>query len=259
MTTITIIRSSIFVGFLLFFGLLQLVIPSRKPDKGRWQYMASNLLLVFVNNVVIMLIPLIPYGIAITSEEKGYGLFNMVTLPLVIEIIIAIIILDIVIYFQHRLFHHFNWLWRIHKVHHCDPLLDTTTGLRFHPFEIVISNFIKVLAIFVLGVAPISVIIFEIVLNTLAMFNHSNLRLPQKLETILNKILITPAIHTIHHSRIKKETQSNFGFSVPWWDMIFGTFILEGEKPQEMIHIGLYKQPEEKWTKLPGMLVFPFI
>ncbi|MDA3845186.1 MAG: sterol desaturase family protein [Vallitaleaceae bacterium] len=215
MDNISIIRGILFVGFLVLFGIIQWMRPSRKPEKGRWKFMLSNLVLVLINNIAIMFMPLIPYGMATIGADNNLGLFNIIALPSVIEIISAIILLDVIIYFQHRLFHKVNWLWRLHRMHHTDSLLDTTTGLRFHPLEILISNFIKVFSILVLGVSPMAVILFEIILNTLAMFNHSNIKIPDSLEKIMSKVLITPALHTIHHSIIKKETQSNFGFSVP--------------------------------------------
>ena len=144
-------------------------------------------------------------------------------------------------------------------MHHVDPMLDTTSGLRFHPIKIILSNFIKIITILVLGIAPATVLIFEVVLNALSMFNHSNLNIPEPLERVLNKVLITPALHTIHHSIIIKETQSNYGFSVPWWDKIFGTFYAKGKYPQAKIHIGMIPMPEEKYSLFPGMLVQPFL
>lgn len=144
-------------------------------------------------------------------------------------------------------------------MHHIDPMLDTTSGLRFHPIEIILSNFIKISSILVLGISPVDVIIFEVVLNGLSMFNHSNLHIPKPLEVILNKVLITPALHTIHHSKIMEETMSNYGFSVPWWDKVFGTFCAMGKFPQEKIHIGTLPMPKEKYSLFPGMLVQPFI
>lgn len=130
----------------------------------------------------------------------------------------------------------------------------------FTPYAIgTLSNFIKIITILVLGIAPATVLIFEVVLNALSMFNHSNLNIPEPLERVLNKVLITPALHTIHHSKIIKETQSNYGFSVPWWDKIFGTFCAKGKYPQAKIHIGIIPMPEEKYSLFPGMLVQPFL
>jgi sterol desaturase/sphingolipid hydroxylase (fatty acid hydroxylase superfamily) len=144
-------------------------------------------------------------------------------------------------------------------MHHIDPMLDVTSGLRFHPIEIIISNFIKVGAIFMIGINPAAVIIFEVSLNGLSMFNHSNIKINNKLEKVLNKVLITPALHTIHHSKILEETNSNFGFSVPWWDKLFHTFNSTGMYLQNEIRIGTVPMPDIKYQLFPGMLIQPFL
>lgn len=266
----TLIRGGFFIGGFIVFSGLQWLIPSRRFEKDRWKFMASNLGLVLINNLMIGLLPLIPYQTAVMAKENGLGLFNLLermtwasdlglVVPIAIGVIIGqIVILDIVIYFQHRIFHHFNFLWRFHAMHHIDPMLDTSSGLRFHPIEIIISNVIKVSVILIVGINPLSVVIFEVALNFLAMFNHSNIRLPQWLEGPLSMILITPALHTIHHSKIRAETNSNYGFSVPWWDKIFDTFIKNGKKTQELIDIGTVPMPAKSLMLFPGMLVFPF-
>ncbi len=265
----TIVRSVFFVGGFLLFGLLQFVIPSRTFEKERWQYMASNIVLVLCNNIMLILLPLIPYQTAIIAQEKGIGIFHWMetfawgyqlekTGIAISILVIQILILDLVIYFQHRLFHHVPFLWRFHAMHHIDPMLDTTSGLRFHPIEIIISNFIKVAVILMVGINPLSVLIFEVALNFLAMFNHSNLSIPEKLEQKISKIVITPALHTIHHAKNWEMTNSNFGFSVPWWDKFFGTFLSNGIEPQENIEIGIVPMPKKKWIVFPGMLLYPF-
>lgn len=265
----TIIRGGFFLGGFILFSLLQWVIPSRKFEKNRWHFMASNLGVVGVNNLIIALLPLIPYQTAVIANENGIGLFNLPNklgllgsldggVLFIFFIAIEIAILDIVIYFQHRMFHHFDFFWRFHAMHHIDPMLDTTSGLRFHPIEIVISNFIKVGFILIMGINPLAVVIFEIVLNFLAMFNHSNLYLPKWLEGPISIILITPALHTIHHSKKRIETNSNYGFSVPWWDKLFGTFTAEATKKQEDIDIGTVPMPKQSLILFPGMLIYPF-
>ena len=213
---------------------------------------------IFFTLMILMLMPLIPYESSIYADERSMGLMNQLDFG-VLEIVAGFFLLDLVIYFQHRIFHKVPVLWKLHSMHHIDPMLDTTSGLRFHPIEIILSNFIKIITIIALGIAPLAVIIFEIVLNGLAMFNHSNLNIPNPFEKILNKVLITPALHTIHHSKIIEETMSNYGFSVPWWDKIFGTFCPRGKYPQERIDIGTIHMPKEKYTLFPGMLVQPFI
>jgi len=259
MNSIFIIRSSTFVGMLLVLSLLQFKIPSRPFTPKRFHFTISNLALVLFNNVFLALIPLVPYQAALISQSSTYGLFNQLSLPLWGNLIAGLLLLDLLIYFQHRLFHRIPFLWRLHSMHHIDPMLDTSSGLRFHPLEILISNFIKVGAVLLLGIAPLTVAVFEILLNALAMFNHSNIAIPDKLEHRINKILITPALHTIHHSKRLKETNSNYGFSVPWWDKLFHTFIAEGKHSQENIHIGTLPMPDQKYQLFPGMLIQPFL
>ena len=251
-------RSLIFVSLLLIFLILQLVIPSRKPYKGRSLHMASNLSLVAINNSVLFFIPLIPLSISKYVMDQQIGLFNIVSLPFWLIIIIQILLLDMIIYFQHRIFHKVNWLWALHSVHHIDPMLDVTSGLRFHPIEIVISNFIKVIFVFVLGINPLSVLIFEVSLNGFAMFNHSNLKLPVGIENIVSKVFITPAIHTIHHSKIQKETNSNYGSSIIIWDILFKSLIKHGRYSMENINIGVVGMPEIMKTGFPYYLSYPF-
>ena len=263
MQTIIDIRPLIFVIVLAICLLFQWKIPARTPDKNRWKFMASNMGIVIFNNLLIAILPLIPYQTAIIAQNNRYGLINLIetnnSLITLLFTIVGIIILDLVIYFQHRLFHINFWLWKLHSMHHIDPMLDTTSGLRFHPLEILISNFIKVTTVIIFGIAPLSVIIFEIALNALAMFNHSNLDLNPKLERVLNKVLITPALHTIHHSKIFAETNSNYGFSVVWWDKLFHTFKSHGKYDQKHIHIGTKPMPSTKYQLFPGMLIQPFL
>jgi len=263
------VRPLIFILVLSSCLLLQWKIPSRKVTKDRWKFTFSNLAIVLFNNIVISLLPLIPYQTAVFASDNNYGLINFLLnnypnlkeIPLVITLftIISIIILDITIYFQHRLFHKNKFLWKLHSMHHIDPMLDVTSGLRFHPLEILISNFIKVFIVLIFGIPPIAVLIFEIALNSLAMFNHSNININPKIEIVLNKILITPALHTIHHSKIFTETNSNYGFSVPWWDKLFHTFKANGKYQQKDIHIGTLPMPDEKYQLFPKMLIQPFI
>lgn len=263
MYRVTMIRSVSFVGMLVLSLVAQKLWPSRAMDHRRWQFMASNVGIVLFNNLVIGLLPIIPYQMAVVVKEQSWGLLNAINddspVILVIKVLMGIVLLDLVIYFQHRFFHTVDFLWRLHSMHHVDPMLDVTSGLRFHPLEIVISNFIKVGAIVLIGIMPLAVVIFEIGLNLFAMFNHSNIAIPPKAETIISKLLITPALHTIHHSKIWKETNANFGFSVPWWDQLFGTFIAKGKYDQRDIRIGTVPMPPRKWQLFPGMLLQPFM
>lgn len=253
------LRLGIFWGLMLLFGGLQWIIPSRPIYKGRVKVMISNLLLVGVNNLMILIIPVIPLGAAAVATERGFGLLQWVALPKGVSLVIGFLLLDVVIYWQHRLFHHQDLLWRLHRMHHYDPMLDVTSGLRFHPLEIFISNFIKVIAILLFGVNALTVLIFEISLNGLAMFNHADIRLSEGVERWVSYLLITPAKHTIHHSIKRNEVNSNYGFSVPWWDMLFGSYIKNGTLPQAEIHIGILDTPDAKYITFPGMLIEPFL
>ena len=265
MDRVTLIRGSIFVSCLAVFSIMQWRIPNRPFQKGRWQYVVSNLGLVSLNNFLIGFLPIIPYQMAVLAKENGWGALNLIekasatSLLEFVLIFIGILVLDLVIYFQHRLFHGVNFLWKLHSMHHIDPMLDASSGLRFHPFEIIISNFIKVVAIVIVGVGPVAVIVFEIGLNSLAIFNHSNIKLSSQIENVTRQVLITPALHLIHHSEIMAESNSNFGFSVPWWDRVFGTYLGVGKCPQDQINIGIMPMPEKKYQLFPGMLIQPFI
>lgn len=256
--TITQIRATSFMLVLLICSGLQFMMPSRPFTRDRWKFTLSNLLVVAFNNILLSFVPLIPYSAALMVHEK-FGLFNLIRLPFLVELMVCLLLLDLIIYFQHRLFHHVNILWRFHAMHHIDPMLDASSGLRFHPFEILISNLIKIFAIIIFGIAPLSVLVFEIVLNLLAMFNHSNIGLPESLEKKLSKVLITPSLHTIHHSIDPYESRSNYGFSVPWWDMVFKSFKESASLSQNQIHIGIKNMPDKTFQLFPKMLIYPFI
>lgn len=226
--------------------------------KGRWKYMLSNLITVMINNSVLMLIVMIPLKASEIAYNNRFGLFYSIDMDYGWAILFSIVILDVAIYFQHRVFHRVDLLWRLHRVHHVDPMLDTTTGFRFHPIEIIISNFIKVGIIFLIGAPVFSVLLFEIILNTTSMFNHSNIKIHRGLEKILRIVLITPDLHLIHHSVKPYEMNSNFGFSVPWWDWLFNTYTAEPEVDYQYMKLGVSKMPSESTILFPGLLIYPF-
>jgi len=261
MDNVAIIRSIVFISVLLICIILQWASPSRPFYKGRWKSDASNGGIVLFNNVIIGFLPLIPYQMALIAADNDWGILNLNYFNKLepVTFVLGILIMDMIIYFQHRMFHKVSFLWKLHSMHHIEPMLDVTSGLRFHPIEIVISNFIKVGTIILMGIDPVAVIVFEIALNGLAMFNHSNVKINDNIEKGLNKILITPALHTIHHSKIYKETNSNYGFSVPWWDKMFKTFKANGKYEQKDIRIGTVPMPVEKYQYFPMMLIQPFI
>jgi sterol desaturase/sphingolipid hydroxylase (fatty acid hydroxylase superfamily) len=253
-------RLGFFFSVLIIMMLFEWQYPARRsPIKNSTRWFA-NFGLIFISSIIARLtIPIGLTAIALYNEQHGIGLFNWVTLPSVVTIITSLLFLDILIYWQHRLFHKVPILWRLHRVHHADAHVDASTGLRFHPIEIVLSILIKLSAVIVLGVPAIAIIIFEITLNALALFNHANIRLPNVIEKPLRLILMTQILHRIHHSQVVSETNSNYGFSVIWWDKLFGSYKSEAKKSDQSLDIGLIEYPLVKQNaKLWGVLIMPF-
>ena len=197
-------------------------------------------------------------GFALFAEERGWGLFNRVALPPWLEFLLALFLLDLAIYLQHRLFHYVPVLWRLHQMHHTDLDVDVTTGARFHPVEILLSLCIKFLVVNPLGAPPLAVLLFEIALNGTAMFNHSNVRVPPVIERVLRLLVVTPDMHRVHHSVVRRETDSNFGFNFPWWDRLFGTYRPQPEAGHQAMTLGIehFRGPDE--LRLDRMLTQPF-
>lgn len=253
-------RLGCFFSILIIMMLLEWQHPARKsPIKNSTRWFA-NFGLVFTSSVIARLV--VPIGltaVALYNQEHGIGLFNQLAIPSIVVIALSILLLDILIYWQHRLFHQVPILWRLHRVHHADAHVDTSTGLRFHPVEIVLSILIKFVAVSALGAPAIAVLIFEIALNGLALFNHANIRLPNAIEKPLRLILMTQILHRIHHSQVVHETNSNYGFSVTWWDRLFGSYKNEAEKCDNDINIGLTEYPKvTQNAKLWNLLTMPF-
>ena len=253
-------RLGFFVGILVIMMLLEYRHPARQsPIRSRQRWFA-NFGLVFVSSLIARLaVPVGLTAVAIYNQQHGIGLFNLLDLPNLVVIILSLILLDVIIYWQHRLFHQVPILWRLHRVHHADAHIDTSTGLRFHPIEIILSIAVKLAVVSALGVPAIAVLIFEITLNGLAMFNHANIRLPPALEKALRLVLMTQILHRIHHSKRVSETNSNYGFSVIWWDWIFGSYKSEATKSDQDLDIGLKEYPEAKQNaSLRSLLLMPF-
>lgn len=253
-------RLGCFFSILIIMMLLEWQKPARhSPIKARTRWFA-NFGLIFVSSVVARLtVPIGLTALAISNQQQGFGLFNNINAPTIVIVVLSLILLDILIYWQHRLFHKVPMLWRLHRVHHADIHVDTSTGLRFHPIEIVLSIVIKIAAVGLLGIPAIAVLIFEIALNGLALFNHANIRLPQSIEKPLRLILMTQVLHRIHHSQKVSETNSNYGFSVIWWDKLFGSYKNEATKTDEELDIGLKEYPKAKQNaSLFGLLMMPF-
>lgn len=204
-----------------------------------------------------LLLPVAAVGAAAFAEQRDWGLFNQFTLPLAIPVVLTLLALDLLIYWQHRLLHALPWLWRLHRVHHSDLSIDVTTALRFHPLEILLSMLLKMAAVALLGAPPVAVLAFEILLNATAMFNHANLRLPAYSDRFLRQFIVTPDMHRVHHSWHQDETNSNFGFNLPWWDHLFGSYRAQPRDGHRAMSIGLKAFRDDKDQGLIALLAQP--
>ena len=218
------IRISVFASMLVLMALLEFLSPRRSRTQTRLKRWSTNIGLIFLSSMTLRLaLPIVAMGMAALAMEQTWGLFNWLNWPLWLEVLLAMILMDLLIYWQHVASHHFPMLWRLHKIHHADRDIDTTTGIRFHPVEIVLSMLYKMLCVVLLGPSVIAVLLFEVWLNMAALFNHANVRLPLSLDKKLRLILVTPDMHRVHHSVRVPETNSNYGFSLSCWDRWFGT------------------------------------
>lgn len=252
------LRLGIFIGVLLIMMLWEWWRPLR-TDQKRLRRWPSNLLLVFVNTIVVrLLLPGVTVATAITMQQHQFGLFNWLDFHLALEALLAIILFDAAIYWQHRIFHRIPALWKIHRMHHSDTELDFTTGARFHPVEIILSVLVKIVVITLLGASFWAVLIFEIILNVSAMFNHGNIRLPRKVDKILRKLVVTPDMHRVHHSIFPAEHHQNFGFNLSIWDQLFNSYCAQPHEGHKMMRIGLsyFRAPKE--ARLDKMMTQPF-
>ena len=255
------VRLSFFFGIFALMAVWELLAPRRVLTVSKTVRWINNLGLVFLNSLVLrLLFPAAAVGVAVVAKQHGWGLMNIYGIPLAPAVVCSVILMDLVIYLQHVMVHAVPTLWRLHRVHHADLDYDVTTGARFHPLEIVLSMLIKFATIMVLGPPVVAVVIFEVILNATAMFNHSNIRLPAGLDSILRLIVVTPDMHRVHHSVEDDETNSNFGFNLPWWDRLFGTYRDQPRAGHEGMTIGIHKFRDVRQVQwLPGLLVLPFI
>jgi sterol desaturase/sphingolipid hydroxylase (fatty acid hydroxylase superfamily) len=252
------IRLSMFVGILMVMAIWELLAPRRVLTQGyrRWP---ANLGIVVLNGLLVRFLPSVSVvGTSLWAAENGWGLLNLVALPDMTTIAIAVILLDLTIYLQHVMVHAVPLFWRLHMVHHADRDIDVTTGLRFHPIEIILSVLIKVAAVVLIGAPYVAVVIFEVVLNGMAMFNHGNVKLPEKIDAVIRALFVTPDMHRVHHSVIKRETNSNYGFNLSIWDRIFGTYTAQPEEGHTGMTIGLNQFQAEPTHNLFWMLRLPF-
>jgi sterol desaturase/sphingolipid hydroxylase (fatty acid hydroxylase superfamily) len=253
------IRLAAFGGVFVVMAAWELIGPRRQQSVGRGWRWPNNLGVVVVNTLLIrVLFPTTAVGLALFAEARGFGLFNVIALPALVGVLASIVILDLAIYLQHVLFHAVPALWRLHRMHHADLEFDVTTGLRFHPIEILLSMVIKLVVVAGLGAPAVSVMICEVLLNATSMFNHSNVRIPLGLDHVLRWLVVTPDMHRVHHSILARETNSNFGFNLPWWDRLFGTYRAQPAAGHEAMTIGIEQFREPRELGLDRMLVLPF-
>ena len=255
------IRLGFFFGVFGVIALWERVAPRRLLTVSKAVRWANNLGLVFFNSFVLRLIfPAAAAGMAAFAQGQGWGLLNYYQVPPALAIPVALIAMDFIIWLQHVMVHAVPVLWRLHRVHHADLDYDVTTGARFHPLEIILSMLIKFATIVVLGPPVVAVVIFEVVLNAMAMFNHGNVRLPEGLDRVLRWFVVTPDMHRVHHSVEDDEANSNFGFNLSWWDRLFGTYRDQPRAGHEGMTLGIHKYRDPRWVSwLPGMLVLPFV
>ncbi|MGD1934704.1 MAG: sterol desaturase family protein [Candidatus Phaeomarinobacter sp.] len=253
------IRLAAFAGLLTLFVLAEALWPRRDRTVSRAVRWTTNGLMTLLNTVALrILVPVLAVGAAAFAQSNSIGLLNMLDIAPWAAVLVAVVVLDAAIYAQHVIFHHVPILWRIHRVHHVDRDIDVTTALRFHPVEILLSMGIKIALVMALGAPPAAVILFEVVLNGMAMFNHANLRLPMGLERALRLVVVTPDMHRVHHSVRVSETNSNFGFSLSLWDRLFGTYKAQPEDGHTNMTIGLSEFQDDRPARLGFSLWLPF-
>jgi sterol desaturase/sphingolipid hydroxylase (fatty acid hydroxylase superfamily) len=253
------IRLIAFAAIFATMAAWEMLAPRRSQSIGRGTRWPSNIGIVVLDNLFVRVaFPITAVGLALLAEARGWGLLNAFSVPGWIAIPLAVVLLDLAIYLQHVLFHAVPALWRLHRMHHADQEIDVTTGVRFHPVEIGLSMVIKFGLIAALGTPAVGVVIFEVLLNATSMFNHSNVSMPAWLDHALRWIVVTPDMHRVHHSIVAPETNSNFGFNLPWWDRLFGTYRDQPAAGHEAMIIGIEQFREPAEQRLDRMLTQPF-
>ncbi|HWE20804.1 MAG TPA: sterol desaturase family protein [Hyphomicrobiaceae bacterium] len=253
------IRLFAFASIFAVMAAWEIAAPRRDQRIGRGTRWPSNIGVVVLDTVLVrLLFPTTAVGLALVAEAQGWGLFHALALPIWVSVPLAVLALDLAIYLQHVLFHAVPALWRLHRMHHADLEFDVTTGARFHPIEILLSMGIKLGVVAALGAPAVAVLAFEVLLNATSMFNHSNVRMPAWLDRVVRWIVVTPDMHRVHHSIAVRETNSNFGFNLPWWDRLFGTYRDQPAAGHEAMTLGIeqFRDPAEQ--RLDHMLTQPF-
>ncbi|NNL18582.1 MAG: sterol desaturase family protein [Boseongicola sp.] len=254
------IRLVAFFGILAAMALWEVAAPRRRREIPRVVRWTNNLALVVLDTAILRLtFPILAVGLAAMAEERGWGLFNNINSPVWAAIFVSMLLLDLAIYLQHVMFHALPGLWRLHRMHHADLEFDATTGLRFHPAEILISMGIKLAVVAAMGPPAVAVLLFEVILNATALFNHANIDLPRPVDRMLRWIVVTPDMHRVHHSIDPQETNSNFGFNLPWWDRLFGTYIAQPADGHENMMIGIEQFRTRRDLWLDRMLIQPML
>lgn len=254
-----IIRLAFFFAVLAVVAVWEIIAPRRALTDNKGRRWVANLSMVVIDTAAVRLLPVLPVGMALISQERGWGVLNIIMMPTWIKFALAVAALDFVIYLQHVLFHFLPILWRLHRMHHTDLDIDVTTGNRFHPIEIVISAGIKLGAVALIGPPAAAVVAFEVALNATSQFNHGNVRMPETLDRWLRRVVVTPDMHRVHHSVIPHETNSNFGFNLPWWDRLCGTYRPQPEQGHIAMSIGLKEFRDPTALTLPKLLIQPFV
>ena len=253
------VRLGIFTGIFVTMACTEAILPRRDRVQSRRIRWFTNWSLVIVDSLILRVVfPILAVGTAACAQRQGWGVLNLVSLPVWFEILVAIIVLDFAVWAQHLAFHKIPVLWRVHKVHHADRDMDVTTGIRFHPIEIILSMAYKLLVVIALGPAAFAVVLFEVILNASAMFNHANVRLTTALDRVLRTLMVTPDMHRVHHSIIPRETDSNYGFFFSVWDRFFGTYIAQPFRGHIGVVIGLDEHQDDKPSSLLWSLLLPF-
>ncbi len=253
------IRLGFFLGIFAVMILWEIMAPRRVRSVSRWVRWPNNLAIVACNTLVLrLLVPVAAVGLAGMAEERSWGLLNNVVLPFWLVVLLSVLLLDLAIYLQHIMFHAVPALWRLHRMHHADLDFDVTTGARFHPIEILLSMGIKMAIVVALGPPLVAVLIFEVLLNASSMFNHGNVRIPSKIDRALRWLVVTPDMHRVHHSILARETNSNFGFNLPWWDRLFGTYRAQPTEGHEAMTIGIEQFRTRRDLWLDRLLLQPF-
>jgi sterol desaturase/sphingolipid hydroxylase (fatty acid hydroxylase superfamily) len=254
-----LLRLLAFAGIFAAMAAWEVLAPRREQQLARGTRWPGNVGIVVLDTALVRLaFPTTAVGLALIAEARGWGLLHALGLPIWAGVPLAVVALDLAIYLQHVLFHALPALWRLHRMHHADLELDVSTGTRFHPVEMLLSMGIKLGVIAALGTPAVAVLIFEVLLNATSMFNHSNVRMPTRLDRVLRWIVVTPDMHRVHHSLVARETNSNFGFNLPWWDRLFGTYRDQPAAGHLGMTIGIEQFRDPAELRLDRMLTQPF-